>query len=506
MHSRHLSSPLRLPIALLLALGAHAAWAQRGGGFGGGGPGGTTQNRPLVGQYDADKNGRLDATERARALESLANTNAGGGGRGGRGGGGRGGNRPPASPGVKLTPADVKSYPASVSLYDPATLRTVFIQFDTPDWEAEMVAFNNTDVDLPAVVTVDGKTYKDVGVHFRGNSSFGVGNGYKRSLNLSFDFVDEKQDLLGYRTVNFLNANDDPTFLRTVLSLQIARQYIPAPKANLIRVVINGENWGIYANAQQFNKEFIEDNFKGGKGARWKIPQGSGNLGGFRYAGDNAEAYKSTFQIKSKDEPASWAALLKAIKTLNDTPGEGLEVALAPLVNLDGYLRFLALDNVMAGGDGFYSRAADYSLYLDPAGRLNFTFHDANEMFSTGGGRGGPGGGGGGTGLSPLATANDSSKPIIAKILAVPALRAKYLGYVREIADKSLDWTALGPVVKQYRELIAEDVARDTRKLASTEEFLSGTSDTGGAGSLRDFMDRRRAFLLDWRAPAAAAP
>ena len=136
------------------------------------------------------------------------------------------------------------------------------------DWEAELVAFNNTDVDVPATVTVDGRVYRDVGVHFRGNSSFGVGDGYKRSLNLSFDFVHEDQAIGGYRTLNFLNANDDPTLMRTVLSMHIARQYIPAPKANFVRVVINGENWGIYANAQQFNKEFVDGQLQAPRKAR----------------------------------------------------------------------------------------------------------------------------------------------------------------------------------------------------------------------------------------------
>ena len=94
---------------------------------------------------------------------------------------------------------------------------------ENPAWENELVAFNNTDVDVPATVTVDGRVYRDVGVHFRGNSSFGVGNGYKRSLNLSFDFVHEKQAIGGYRTLNFLNANQDPTLMRTVLSRVNAR-------------------------------------------------------------------------------------------------------------------------------------------------------------------------------------------------------------------------------------------------------------------------------------------
>lgn len=464
-----------------------------GPGGRGGGPGGGNRERAVVAQFDDDKDGRLNTAERALAVDYIIANPVG---RGNRGGGGRGGNRPPASPGVKLTPADVPSFP-DAPLYDSTVLRTFFIEFENPEWEAELVAFNNTDVEVPGRVTVDGKVYRDVGIHFRGNSSFGVGNGYKRSLNLSFDWVHEDQAVYGYRTLNFLNANADPTFLRTVLSLHIARQYIPTPKANLVRVVINGENWGLHANAQQFNKDFLRDHFPTTKGTRWKVPQGGGDgIGGFRYVDENVGSYTNVFQIKSKDQPSAWEALIKLARTLKDTPTEQLEAALEPMLDIDGYLRFLALDNAMVNGDGFYTRGADYSLYLDPDGRFHFIFYDANEMFSSGGGRGG--GGGGGPTLSPLATQHDASKPIITRVLAVPALRAKYLGYVREIAEKSFDWQTLGPVVKHYRDLIAEDVARDTRKLFSTEQFLAGTSNDPVPGSLRSFFDQRREFLLNW--------
>ena len=455
--------------------------------FGGGGGG--NQERQVVAAFDADKDGRLNRTERDAARQALGNSGRGGG----PGGGGRGRvNRAPAIPGVKLTPADVTNH-ADAPLYDAATLRTFFLEFEHADWEAEMVAFNNTDVEVPATVTVDGRAYRDVGVHFRGNSSFGVGDGYKRSLNLSFDFVHEDQAIGGYRTLNFLNANTDPTLMRTVLSMHIARQYIPAPKANFVRVVINGENWGIYANAQQFNKDFVRDYFNTTKGQRWKIPQGGRTGGAFSYLGDDPSQYRS-FQIKSKDEPEAWAAVIDLARTLQETPPEKLEAALASRLDVDGYLRFLALDNAMASGDGFYTRGSDYALYRDPGGRFHFVFHDANEMF-----------GNNNVQLSPLTAQNDTGKPIISKVLAVPALRAKYLGFVREIADKSLDWNTLRPVVAQYRALIAADVARDTRKLHTTEEFVRTTSEDGGPNALRNFFEARRAFLLSWIAENAAA-
>ena len=452
-----------------------------------GGPG--QQDRQVVSQFDADKDGRLNTAERNAARGSLGPSGVG------RPGGRGGGNRVPSAPGIRLTSSDVQHYP-DAPLYDPATLRTFFIEFENADWEAEMVAFNNTDVDVPATVTVDGRVYRDVGVHFRGNSSFGVGDGYKRSLNLKFDFVHDNQAIGGYRTLNFLNANADPTLMRTVLSMHIARQYIAAPKANFARVVINGENWGVYANAQQFNKEFLTDNFGTTKGTRWKIPQGGRAGGGFQYQGDDPSSYR-TFQIKSKDEPEAWSALIDLAKTLDATPVESLEAALASRLDIDAYLRFLALDNAMVSGDGFYQRGADYSLYRHPDGRFHFVFHDANEMFSTGGMQ-----------LSPLVAQSDTTKPIIAKVLAVPTLRAKYLGYVREIAEKSLDWNAIRPIVKQYRELIADDVARDTRKLFSTDDFLRTTADDPAYGTLRSFFEGRRAFLLRWTEEntAAAAP
>ena len=145
-------------------------------------------------------------------------------------------------------------------------------------------------------------------MHFRGMSSFMmVPAGSKRSLNLTFDFVDEKQSLLGYRTLNLLNVNSDPTFVRAVLYSDIARAYFPAPKANYMRVVINGESWGVYINAQQYNKDFLRDYFKTDKGARWKVPGSPGGRGGMEYLGDDPAAYKRTYEIKTKDDPKVWA-------------------------------------------------------------------------------------------------------------------------------------------------------------------------------------------------------
>ena len=301
------------------------------GGFGRGGPGGPGgmgEKTKLVEKFDKDGDGVLNAAERKAAREYLA-ANPGGGGRMGRrgfGGGRRGpfggdfGGSEPVKPGIKLAPGDVRQY-GKEPLYDMGTLRTLFFQFDDADWEKELSDFYKTDVDIPATLTVDGKVYKDVGVHIRGNtSSMMVPEGRKRSLGVSISFMNDEQRLLGYRSLNLMNSNADPTFLRIALYHYIARQYIAAPQANFVRVVLNGENWGIYVNEQQINSDLTKDFFKTSKGARWKVTGSPNARGGLSYLGDDPAPYKRIYEIKSKDTKESWAALIHLCKALNETP------------------------------------------------------------------------------------------------------------------------------------------------------------------------------------------
>jgi hypothetical protein len=465
--------------------------------------GGVQQERKILDQFDKDKNKRLNLEERKAAREWLATQPMfGPGGRRGGRGFGRGGFTP-ASEGRHLAPSDVKSFPGA-ALYGPHTLRTIFLQFEETDWEQALADFKNTDVDVPATVVVDGKTYKDVGVHFRGMSSYMmVPEGSKRSLNLSFDFAHEKQALGGYRTINLLNANGDPTFLRAVIYSEIVRAYIPAPRINYMRTVINGESWGIYLNAQQFNKDFLRDNFGTEKGARWKVPGSPGGRGGMEYLGDDPAAYERTYEIKTKDDPKSWADLIRLFKVLNETPPGKLEAALAPILDVDATLKFLAVDVALVNSDGFWTRASDYSIYQDEKGRFHVIPHDLNEGLADEGGGFGRGFGGGGrfgpggaanAELDPLVGLNDGSKALRSRLLSVPALRTRYLGYVRDVAEKWLDWKKLEPIVRARQALIAEEVKLDRRKLYSTEAFTAEVS--GSANSLQAFVEKRRAFLL----------
>ncbi len=566
------------------------------------GPGGPMgPERKILKEFDADGNGRLEGPELDAAREQLranpipvrqgrggarggpgGGPGGPGGGPGGPGGPGGGPQRPAPSAGRAVSPTEVTNYP-SASLYDASVVRTIFFTIDQVDWEAELELFHGTDIDVPSTMIVDGVEYPGVGLHFRGASSYmTVPKGSKRSLNVSVDHSNPKQQLLGHNTLNLLNCNGDPSMLSTLLYSHLAAPHIAVPKANFVEVVINGASWGVFVSVEQFNAQFVKEywpQFKG-EGARWKVPGSPQGSAGLDDKGDDLAAYQSRYEIKSKDRAEDWDALVHFCEVLTNTPTAELEAALTPILDIDGALWFLALDMVTANSDGFWTRASDYSIYLDPTGVFHILPHDMNESFKMrvggpgmrgrrggamdgrqappmdvgappegerrprddqargkqpefslprppqGGGvpqdgappmggfgpGGGPPGGGDGTKLDPLTGLDDGSKALRSKLLAVPSLRARYLAFVKTLAQE-LAWSNVGAFIKQERDLIAPFVERDTRKLSTYEDFLALTSDEEQAGdvtampsranqSLRAFCTLRSKYLLEYNAKA----
>jgi spore coat protein CotH len=468
----------------------------------------------LVQEFDSNKDGWLNRQERDEARKELAKNPRG------RRRGGRGGRMRDAASEPKetfeaqkpLTPGSVKHFP-DVGLYNGDALRTIFIEFEDKDWDVELTAFYRTDVCVPAKMTVDGKTYANVGIRYRGNSSYSAAGKKKRSLNLITDLVDSKQKLYGYKTLNLLNCHTDPSFLREVVFSRICREYMPASKTNLVRVVINGENWGIYSNIQQINKDFTKQNYNTRKGVRWKVPPNFSGDAGLRYIGEDVAAYKAIYDLKNDNAKEPWKRLVRACYLLEWSNDKLLEDGLSSFLDVDEVLWHLALDNIFQDGDGYHSRASDYILYEDPNNRFHLLFHDNNEVMRGGGrggpgrGRGGPGGGprGGVADSGPLAGADREDRTLLYRMLAIPSFRARYLHHVKTIRDEWLDWNKIGPVFQKFHDLIDADVKQDQKRLYSYAAFQSSLENKGGGSSggargsmpIRSFIEQRRDELKE---------
>ena len=170
--------------------------------------------------------------------------------------------------------------------------------------------------------------------------------------------------------------------------------------------------------------------------------------------GDDHEPYRERFEIKSKDKKKSWDALINLCRVLNETPSDQREEALKPILDIDGVLWFLAIDVVSANSDGYWTRASDYNIYLDPEGVFHILPHDMNEAFRVrrqrGGGRKGGKGGKGGKGkkgrngrpggsgheLDPLLGLDSDRMPLRSQLLSIPSIQERYLKHVRTLATR----------------------------------------------------------------------
>ena len=469
------------------------------GGFGGppggmppfgGGRGGPRPPEKLVHQFDENKDGKLTGAERDAALQM-------------RGGSGKSSliSEENLRDGVQSdVQASLASTPeGSPSLYDAHTLRTIHLRFHHDNWYEQMNAFYRTDIEVPAELIVDGKVYSDIGAHFRGTSSFFTVRSEKKSFNIAVDYGKDGQRLYGYKTLNLLNGHVDASFLREVLYNQISRDFIPAMKTNLVKLVINGENWGVYINLQQYNKDFLAEWFGTRGGVRWKVGPGRG--GALNYTGDDPTTYQETYQLKTNNVEDPWTDLIALCKMLDETtPDAKLSKNLPSLLNIDQVLWQLAVSNVFMDDDGYIHKGGDYAIYQDVKRRFHLIPHDNNESLRFGReGRGGPGGRGHGgwswgdleNGMvSPVAHQDNAARPLIKRLLSNPEWRARYLAHVRTVADEWLDWEVLEPIIKEYQALVDTEVQQDDKKLYGYEEFT-----TGVPTDLERFVNERREHL-----------
>ena len=153
------------------------------------------------------------------------------------------------------------------ALYDINHIPEIRIQFEVSDWatQLDILKRDGEKERLAATVSIDGQSFENVGVRYKGNSSYFNVHKYgssKLPFNLEADYKDKKQRFPGgYETIKLSNIFRDPSFVREALSYEIARQYMPAPQCNFAKLYVNGEYLGLYNNTESIDDVFLEKHF-----------------------------------------------------------------------------------------------------------------------------------------------------------------------------------------------------------------------------------------------------
>src|SRR5258706_9531248 len=117
------------------------------------------------------------------------------------------------------------------------------------------------------------RIYPDIGLRFKGNSSYLTGRELKKPFKVDFNHFDKDQTLVGLSALNFNNNAMDPSFMREAMSYQFFRDAgVPAPRTawGLIYLTVEGLHdhklAGLYTLVEEVNKPFLKSHFGSAKG------------------------------------------------------------------------------------------------------------------------------------------------------------------------------------------------------------------------------------------------
>ncbi|MCB0585914.1 MAG: CotH kinase family protein [Phaeodactylibacter sp.] len=394
---------------------------------------------------------------------------------------------------------------AQDDFYDVNTIQEIKITFDQDNWRyvLDSLRFNGEGL-LLGSVEINGQKFNDIGVRYRGSRSFQPGN-KRNSLYIKLNFIDKEQNYQGQQSVKLSSALRDPSMVREVLGYEIARQYMPAPRANYTRVIVNGEYYGLFVNVEPIDDAFLANHF-GESGGTFvqcapnlveEEPPGckSDVFGSLQYD-NSAKCYLHNFVLLSE---SGWDDLIELTYVLNQEPG-----AVSRVLDVDRTLWMLAYNNLLVNLSSYTGRYSEnYYLYKDGQGQFVPILYDLNLCFGSYKNTG--------VGsdlklkelqeMDPLLHLNNPDKPLISRLLSNEEYKKAYLAHMRTMMNDFFRHGEYAERAKELQGLIRKAFEEDANRYYSMEDFDASLTETIGKRSripgLKELMGPRTAFLKE---------
>lgn len=390
-------------------------------------------------------------------------------------------------------------YDADGGLYDPDSLRSLFVNFYDSNYHSMLVDsfWTNPSFRLLADVVLNGDTMSDVGVRYKGNSTY-CGPWFwgkpKFPYNIDMNHIVGGQKLLGYKKVKLSNAWSDATFVREYTGSQIYRRYVPAYEVNLMKLYVQGDYLGLYSNTESINKQFLKKHFDEKDGVLVKCDADMefcisyAGIPSLTYISPDSSDYYVHYEMKSDH---GWAQLMALIETLNFDPSQ-----LDTILNIDRVLWNFALNSCLSNLDSYNGQFIhNYYMYQTEDGLFQMIPWDVSETL----GGNGVGNAGGDSAVyvrdpyeaGPL-------RPLLDTLMADIDHRMRYNAHIRTIIEESMDTAALRGMVAPLQMLAESPAYLDTNKIHNNIAFYATIDSTyGGNGGFISTMSGRKDFLVD---------
>ncbi|MDI3526896.1 MAG: hypothetical protein PWR03_1079 [Tenuifilum sp.] len=320
-------------------------------------------------------------------------------------------------------------------LYDDSEVPRVDITIN-PEYLQIILQPGNeeSNIEYPATFQFKSTKYsirvENIGFRLRGNTSRYA---KKKSFKVSFNTFVVGQKVQGIEKLNLNGEHNDPSLIRSKLVWDLmAGIGLPAPRANHVALYINDQYFGVYANVEHIDENFVKSRFSNCNGNLYKCLYPA-NLS---YRGDNPNAYKfvqnghRVYDLKTNTEKDDYSDLAQLVKIINQTPISKLPEKLEPVFNVNNFLKYLAVEALTGNWDGYSFNQNNFYLYKNTiTGRFEFIPYDTDNTF----------------GIdwfnidwakrSVTSWASSDLRPLTKNILAVKEYRNRYYFYLKKLIN-----------------------------------------------------------------------
>jgi spore coat protein H len=290
---------------------------------------------------------------------------------------------------------------------------------------------------VPAQVTFDGETFDNVGFRLKGNAAL-LGSWRqgreKLPFRLNLDRLEDRfpeirdQTFFGFPNLTFNNGGQDTSYLRNKIVTDLFLEAgVPAAQTAFMRVFLDrgaGPIYlGLYTMIEIPDRPMLDGFFGSDDGNLYK-PVGTGA----RWTVFDRES----FSKRTNEEDGDWTDIAAAIAALNAPRDDAARwrSGLEARFNVDGFLRWLALNTIVGNGDAYGGLAHNYYLYGSPRHRDRLFWIPWDHDLAL---RAGGPGGGSASAVDLFHRRVASNWPLIRFLMDDPVYGAAYRQHVEDL-------------------------------------------------------------------------
>ncbi len=311
---------------------------------------------------------------------------------------------------------------------------------------------------VPADVYYNGTQWYRVGIRFKGNSS--LQSSWQRGIlklpfKLDFDeFEDDypqidNQRFYGFKKFSLKNNFEDQSMLREKVAADVFRKAgVPVSHTAFYTLYVdhgNGpEYFGLYTLVEEVDGEVLDTQFSSNDGNLYK-PE---DFGASLIEGSFDETY---FEKKTNEDEADWSDILALFAALHDdtafTDPATWRANLESVFDVDGFLKYLAVNSIIQNWDTYGKMTHNYYLYNDPeTSTLTWIPWDNNEALQDGKL--------GGALALDFSDLEANSWPLIENLYADEMYKAQYDFYLMEVIGNAFETSATQMLYDTYSTII----------------------------------------------------